>query len=280
MKILRPLYWVAGTAGAVIVFLFLALFLVPDRDVQDLAARLAEREGYGLRATKFGMAFPIGLKAADLTISSDKGPLLNAKKASIRLRLLPLLTGKVSFGFRFDIGAGTVNGAISPNGGFAVDAAGIRLEDIPAFQTVAGASVKGGLWLSGSMTGGEKGKETGGEVRLEVKDANVSGVKIGEIPLPDADYSTVQGMIRRKGSTVLLESFTLQGEGLYVRLKGNFPLTTPVGAAPLDLALELMPKPDLLEKQKFVFLLLAKYLVSPGSYLIPVRGTLAKPLIQ
>lgn len=281
MNILKRFYWVAGTAGAIVVFLFLSLFLVPDREIQDLAARIVEREGYELRAARFGMAFPIGLKAADLKISSDKGPVLNAKKASIRLRLMPLLTGKVSFGYRLDIGAGVVRGTFSPrNGGFVIEAAGIRLEDIPFFQTVAGASVKGGLRLSGSMNGREKGKEPGGEVRLEVKGANVSGVKIGEIPLPDADYTTVQGMVRRKGGIILLESFTLQGEGLYVRLKGDFPLATPPGSAPLNLAVELMPKPDFLEKQKFVFLLLAKYLVSPGNYLIPIKGTLAKPLIQ
>jgi len=35
-----------------------------------------------------------------------------------------------------------------------------------------------------------------------------------------------------------------------------------------------------MEKQKFVFLLLSKYLTSPGAYQIPIRGTLAKPAIQ
>jgi hypothetical protein len=41
-----------------------------------------------------------------------------------------------------------------------------------------------------------------------------------------------------------------------------------------------MPKPEFLEGQKFVFLLLTKYLTTPGHYQIPVRGTLAKPVIQ
>jgi len=35
-----------------------------------------------------------------------------------------------------------------------------------------------------------------------------------------------------------------------------------------------------MEKQKYVFLLLAKYLISPGAYQIPIRGTLAKPAFQ
>jgi type II secretion system protein N len=117
-------------------------------------------------------------------------------------------------------------------------------------------------------------------LRLEVKKAHIAGVKVGEMPLPDADYAVVQGMIRQKGAGFTLESFTLQGDGLYVRLKGDFPLTTPLGMAPLNMTLDLMPKPEFLEKQKFVFLLLTKYLVSPGNYSIPIRGVLAKPLIQ
>jgi type II secretion system protein N len=281
MKARRWLFVAAGTAGAIVLFLFLTLFLVPDREYKELAARLLEREGYTLRAARFGLAFPLGIKAVDLEIANDNGPLLKARKAAVRLRLLPLMTGKVTFGYRVDIGAGQISGDFSPrNGEIRIEASGIRLEDLPFFQTVTGAYVKGDTRLSGSLTGKEKGKEPGGELRLEIKAANVSGVKIGEIPLPDADYSTVQGMIRRKGNVFTLESFTLQGEGLYVRLKGDFPLATPPGNAPLNLTLELMPKPEFLEKQKFVFLLLAKYLVSPGSYQVPIRGTLAKPLIQ
>ena len=279
MKAFRWLLLAAGTAAAIVLFLYLSLFLVPDREFKELAARLLEREGYSLRASRFGMALPLGFKAADLEISSDSGPLLKARRASVRLRLLPLLAGKVTFGYRVDIGTGYVEGDFSPRKGeIRTEARGIRLEEIPFFQTVAGARVRGDLRLTGSFTG--SGKAPGGELRLEIKGANISGVKIGEIPLPDADYTTIQGMVRRKGGAIVLDSFTLQGEGLYVRLKGDFPLASPPGSAPLNLTLELMPKPEFLDKQKFVFLLLAKYLVSPGNYQIPIKGTLAKPLIQ
>jgi hypothetical protein len=43
--------------------------------------------------------------------------------------------------------------------------------------------------------------------------------------------------------------------------------------------LEIMPKPDFLEKQKLVFLLLAKFTASPGVYRVPIKGTLLKPEI-
>jgi type II secretion system protein N len=159
-----------------------------------------------------------------------------------------------------------------------VEISHLRLEDIPFFPTATSARVKGNLQAQGSFWG--KGDSTRGEARLEVKSVELAGMKIGELPLPDASYDVVRGALKVNNGKAVLESFTLQGEGLYVRLKGDFPVITPLGSAPLNLTLELMPKPDFLEKQKFVFLLLAKYLNSPGVYHIPIRGRLAKPAIQ
>jgi hypothetical protein len=50
-------------------------------------------------------------------------------------------------------------------------------------------------------------------------------------------------------------------------------------AAPLELMLEIMPKPEFIEKQRLVFLLLTKFMASPGVYRVPIKGTLLKPEI-
>jgi type II secretion system protein N len=275
----RRLILAAAIAGAIFLFPLLTFVMVPASTLQDLSSRMLQKEGYTLRAARFGKALPFGLTATDLEISSAKGPLVRLNKATLRLRLLPLLTGKVTLDCRFEIGSGRVEGYVSPfDREFRIDAREVKLEDIPFFRSVTGSEVRGVLQLEGGLRLKEKG--AGGELRLEVRNMNLAGVKVGGVPLPDADFSTVRGMLQEKNSQVTLESFTLQGEGLYVRLKGNFPLTTPLTAAPLNLTLEMMPKPDFLEQQKLVFLLLAKYLVSPGAYSIPIKGTLAKPLIQ
>ena len=278
MKGRRWLFFTVGAVGALFLLIILTLVFIPDHVLQGIAERTLEREGYSFRVRQFGKMFPLGIKAVDLEIAGENGVLLKAKEATVRIGLLPLITGKLLFTCRAVIGDGRIRVDYSPrNQDIGIESIGVRLEDIPFFQTVADARVKGDLRLNGSFTG--KGTAARGELRLEVKGANVSGVKIGDMPLPDADYSLIQGMFREKGGVVMLESFTFQGEGLYVRLKGDFPQTTPLGNAPLNLSLELMPKPEFLEKQKFVFLLLNKYLTTPGHYNIPVRGTLAKPLL-
>ena len=276
----RWLLIAAGVPAALfLVFIFIILF-TPAESIQGVVYRYLERKGYSFRTQEFGKTLPLGIKARNLEIADGRGVLLRADEAVLRLRLLPLLAGKVSFGYRGGIGGGDIRGNFSPRRGGELDIAisRLRLEDIPFFLTATGTRVKGELSAQASFSG--IGNNAAGEAQLEVKSAELAGVKIGDMPLPDAAYDTVRGALKVSGGKAVLESATLQGTGLYARLKGDFPVTTPLDAAPLNLTLELMPKPDFLEKQKFVFLLLAKYLISPGAYQIPIRGTLAKPAIQ
>lgn len=278
MKWRLPLI-VAGIPAALLLFVIFVIVFIPAAELEKVVDGVFERAGFTFRAKEFGKALPVGINARNLEIADERGTLLRADSASVRLRLLPLLAGKVSFSFRAAIGKGEVTGDFSPisGGETHVEISHLRLEDIPFFLTATGARVKGDLQVQGSFKG--KGNSASGEAQLEVKNVELAEVKIGEMPLPDATYDKLRGALKVSNGKAVLESFTIQGEGLYVRIKGDFPVTTPPGAAPLNLTLELMPKPDFLEKQKFVFLLLTKYLISPGAYQIPIRGTLAKPAI-
>jgi len=269
----------AWCTAALLLLLFLTLVFIPDRELQGVITRMLEQHGYSFSATEFGKTLPLGLNARNVTIGNENGPLVKADKASIRLRLLPLLIGRVQLTFAARIGAGLVSGEYSPTGGgsAALEVKRLQLEDIPFFKTAADATVKGDLVIHAKIR--EMHKKATGEVQLEVRGADLRGIKIGETPLPDAGYHTVRGMLRLNGGRANLESFTLQGDDVFVRLKGGLTLGASPAATPVNLTLELMPKPQFLEKQKFVFLLLSKYITSPGSYQIPIKGTLAKPSI-
>lgn len=275
--------WGAITAagfGGLLLFLLFVIVFTPADAVQGVVERALGTAGYSFRAGQFGKVLPLGIKARKIEIGDERGVLLKADKATVRLRLLPLLTGRISFSYQADIHGGEVSGEFSPNrGGKLVFRAGkVHLEDIPFFTNVADVSAKGELEAEGDFQGG--GNNAAGKARLQIKGLELAGVKIGGMPLPDAAYDTARAAMKVTGGKAVLESVTFQGAGLYVRLLGDFPVTTPLGASPLNLTLELMPKPDFLERQKLVFLLLARYLVSPGNYRIPVHGTLAHPAIQ
>lgn len=274
------LRWSAATFAGILLTLAFTILLVPSREVEGVVERLLAREGYTFHAEKFGKAFPLGISARGVTIGTNRGEVLRLDRVTARPALLPLLTGKVTVVGNAAIGAGRISFAypLRSGGNGSIEAREVRLEDIPFFRTATGADVKGLLTVDASFAGA--GQRTSGELRLEIKDADVRGVKISGIPLPDAAYDTIRGMVRTASGRAALDSFTLQGKEIYIRLKGSIPLVTPPGASRLNLTLELMPQPAFMDRQKLVFALLAKYMVTPGHYQLPVRGTLAKPLLQ
>ncbi len=220
-----------------------------------------------------------GLAWNDLLLSSDRGALLRCERLKLQLGLLSLLKGRVTVAATASIGSGRLDLEYGVTGkkALVLHADGISLAAVPFFKTVLGAKAGGSLWSEGSVTRGPQGLN--GELKLEIRQLEFSGVKLGAFPLPDAANLRSQGMVRVTNGNVRLESFTLQGEGIYMRLSGDIPSGANAANAPLNLVLEIMPKPEFLEKQKLVFMLLARFAASPGVYRLPIRGTLLKPEI-
>jgi len=275
----RALYLALGIPCGIICFLYLTLLFIPNDALRGVLARAAGNAGYTLDCTGFGKRFPLGLGARVLELSSDKGSLLRLQDARVSLKLLPLLLGRVGLDYGGKIGAGVIQGEVTLGKapGWSVQARGVRLEEIPFFASVASARVKGELRLSGALESPQGIAR--GDLQLEVRGAELAGIKLGDLPLPDASYREVRGALRVEKGRALLKSFTLNGDGIYVRLKGESTLATPLGNSPLSLVLEMMPKPAFLERQKFVFLLLTKYQSSPGAFSVPIHGTLAHPAL-
>jgi type II secretion system protein N len=193
--------------------------------------------------------------------------------------LLPLFVGRVVVYGGATLGKGKFEVRYALNGKTALDLDidGVSLAEIPFFKSVLGAKTAGNLRSQGTLHRSVKG--VSGDLKLEVKQLEFSGVKLGAFPLPDATNLKTQGMVRVSDGKVRLESFTLEGDGIYMRLSGNLPSGENAGISPLAMNLEIMPKPEFLEKQKLVFMLLAKFMTAPGVYTVPIRGTLLKPTI-
>ena len=197
----------------------------------------------------------------------------------VQLRLLPLLVGQIRLKADSRIGAGRLNMELGLTGkeAFSVSTEGTSLAEIPFFSSVLKAKAGGLLWSQGLLVRTAKGLQ--GEIKLEIKQLEFAGVKMGAFALPDVKGLNTQGIVRFTDGKARLESFTLQGDGIYMRLSGNLPNGANAVNMPLDLVLEIMPKPEFLESQKLVFMLLTKFMVSPGNFRVPIRGTMLKPEI-
>jgi type II secretion system protein N len=268
------------TAGLVAAGLFLFLGLVylflPTGRINRLVNRHLEAQGLSLSPAAHKTLLP-GLGWDSPRLSSSEGELVSCERVAIRLRLLPLLAGRVRLAAYALVGNGRLDLEYGLNGRelLALDSSGITLADIPLFASVLGGRVNGDLWIKGNVARGEKGLN--GQVKVEVKRLSFSGVRLGAFQLPDGDNLRSQGMIRIFDNRIRIESLTLQGEGVYMRVSGN--IVRNGVDAPLDLKLEIMPTPAFLERQKLVFLLLTRFMISPGNYRMPIHGTLLKPEI-
>lgn len=265
-------------AAGIALFLACTYLFLPTQRVNELIGGLLADQGLALAPEAHKTVIP-GLAWRQPVLSSDQGPLLRFDRLTTRLRLLPLLTGRAVVGLGAELGAGHLDLEYGINGRDALDlrANGLQLSDIPFFKTVLGATAGGSLWSEGRLS--RKKGALSGDLKLEVKQLAFSGVKLGAFPLPDATNLRCQGMVRVTNGRGRLESFTLQGDGIYMRLSGDLPNGAAAATSPLNLTLEIMPKPDFMDRQKLVFLLLAKFATSPGVYKVPIRGTLLKPVI-
>lgn len=273
---------VARGAGIFVAVLFLYLLfsylLFPAARLDAIITQALSRQGLTITPAVRKTILP-GLAWDNLQLASDQGALLKCDRLQIRALLLPLFIGRVVCSGGATIGAGHLDVRYALNGTSALElgAEGIALGEIPFFKTVLGAKVGGTLWSRGELKRSATGLN--GEIKLEVKQLELSGVKLGAFPLPDAANLKTQGLVRVVDGKARLESFTLEGDGLYMRLSGDVPTGGNAGTTPLNMTLEIMPKPEFLEKQKLVFMLLVKFMAAPGVYRIPIRGTLLKPEI-
>lgn len=269
----------AGLLVAVLLlFLLFSYLLFPTARIDTVVARILSRQGLTLTPEVHKTLLP-GLAWDNLLLSSDLGPLLRCERLQVRPLLLPLFIGRAVISGGATVGKGRLDVTYALNGTDALDleADGISLSDIPFFKSVLGATVSGSLWSRGTLQHGAQGLS--GDLKLELQQLGFSGVRLGAFPLPDVEKMKSQGMVRVDGGKARLESFTLEGEGIYMRLSGDLPTGANAGVTPLNMSLQIMPKPDFLEKQKLVFLLLGKFMTSPGVYTVPIRGTLLKPQI-
>lgn len=265
-------------AGILFLFLLFSYLLFPTGRIDAAVAQVLSSQGLTLAPAIHKTLLP-GLAWDDLLLSSEQGPLLSCRRLQVRPLLLPLFVGRAVVSGGATIGKGHLDIRYALNGKAALDldADGIALAEVPFFKSVLGAKAAGTLWSRGKLQRGAKGLS--GDLKLEVKQLEYSGVKLGAFSLPDAVNLKTQGMVRVTDGKARLESFTLEGDGIYMRLSGDLPSGANAGVTPLNMSLEIMPKPDFLEKQKLVFMLLAKFMTSPGVYTVPIRGTLLKPQI-
>lgn len=206
---------------------------------------------------KKGFFLTLGINKLKLNMQ-DGFSLLNFEDVYIKPDFASIIKLNPQLPFRGRIGSGVVDGLYDiRQKALTLSAGGINLQDIGALKLI---NLEGGGNLSIKM----EIVNSEGNILLNIKDASLKTTYLpGGYILPLEWFNDIKGLLSAKKNLVEVKSFTLEGEGIFARIKGNI-----VGGA-ADLKMEIMPDANF--KRPSLLILISPFQVSPGYYVIPIK---------
>lgn len=198
-----------------------------------------------------------------IALTKSGRPLIMMDDVAAQVNPLNLLTGRPPVKFRGDLGGGRINGEIGLFKGGTTDFRldGANIAEIPFFRLI-------GLEGRGALSGELKTRGTTGDIKFTVKDTRLRTASFGGVPVPLEIFREAKGAMTLEGPTLSIVSFTMEGEGIYARIRGK------IAGKTLNVTLELMPDASF-RGEAIMLAALTNYKVSPGYYVIPITKTLA-----
>lgn len=254
-KLLNILYVLTGIlAFLVLVWFFAIPVSLIKSNIEDVVARSGNSNmKLSIEGLSKGLFFNLYADRLDLEI--DAKPALNVTDFTGKFAPGYLLDGKLAIRINGNIAGGDLNGVFQfpVNGEIIIERA--ALDKIP-YLSRFGIDVKGSAYSNITLD------IEAVKIFFKVPDLNIDE-STTIIPLLNT-FHTLQGSVSIVKNMVEVESVSLEGDKGYARLKGNILNNR------MDLAIELMPDRDKLNALESM--MIGKYIVSPGYYVVPIKG--------
>jgi type II secretion system protein N len=256
-------------------------FVIPDRFIIDLIESSISGEEISLKIEGFRKGLFYSFDAEKLSIlkrgtpgnkatsesqpdspPTSESPLLILDGVHGTIMIPSVLRLNPQLSLDSHLHGGTVTGTIglTVKGPVRLKGSDIPVKGLPVLDLI-------GLQGEGTLSGYLHLRDGAGELRLIVDNAQFRNASIGGFFLPLEIFSQIKSLISIKGTAIEVQSFSLQGKGVYARIKGR-----AVGKS-LNLTLELMTDSSF-QSGAVLMALLDQYKVSPGYYVIPFKTSL------
>jgi len=225
----------------------------------SMSGRKITVETAGLRKGIF-----YSLSAENILVKSGNSEILTFEDVKSRINPFRLVLLQVKIAVNGNIGGGDISGDMH----FAGKSVRIRLEAnnasinrIPFFEK---AGIKGAGVLSARLTlANDDGRLDLTANGVKFEPAVFSGIRV-----PMNLFSNVAGALSIKENIIKVISVSFEGKDIFARLKGD------IRGSFMDLTMEVMPGKSYLESP-FLLAGIERFRVSPGYYVVPVRGNLS-----
>lgn len=252
-----------GSAVAVLFIIGLWAVAVPEEVLLSRIEQSLTRAGLSVEIHGFKKGLLYDFAARDIIIRRSDAALLTLNSLSGKINPLALFLLRLPLSFSADVAGGKMSGAIDllrakSRGELRVDDA--RMEDIPFFAAIG---IKG----RGKVYGDYKNENGIGKLKLSVSGAQFENDSFWGFPFPLTAFSGVRGAMDISGSRVRIIALSLEGKGIYARLKGD------IKGNKADLMAEVMRDPAFVDTTG-ILPLLENYRISPGYYVVPLKSSL------
>jgi len=201
------------------------------------------------------------LSIDNVMLKSSSQELFSLNNIKGRINPLSLIMLRLSLSYDGTVGRGPISGNMNRAGKemqMELVFKDAEMNEVPFFKSFG---IRGTGTISGRLTMmNDKGHIDFATNAASFEPADFSGVKV-----PLNFFNTVTGSVDITGNIINIVSVTLEGRDIYARLKGV------IKDRVADLNMELMPGKSFLENP-LVRIELDRYRISPGYYIIPIRG--------
>jgi type II secretion system protein N len=212
---------------------------------------------YTLRAEQ-GLILDSGAEITSSSASQEIKPIIIIQDINVTPDLHSLFELTPRLNFTGQINHGTINGTITEEQremALHIDGENIQINGLPIIDKI-------GVYGDGNLMFNFQRKYRKGEITFSIDDAMMKGTLTGISALPLHLFRNVKGLLTIGDASIAVNSLTMEGKGIYVRIKGIIEKSNFVGNIEImvDSAFDLYPT---------LKSLLEQYKVSEGFYVIP-----------
>ncbi len=239
------------------------MIAIPEETILGLIANSLSDSTMQIECNGFKKNIFFGFNADSISIKKNDRTFITVENVSGHISLFQIVRLKLPLILSGTIGDGRIAGTAELLRGdreISLTIDGTEVASIPFFDLLG---LKGSSRLSGTMVM-QNGR---GDIQFDMKDTHFVSGTFGSISIPLNDFRKAQGALEIRNAGIKVKSFTMEGPGIYSRIKGD------ITGGKMNLTLELMPEKSFTDKN-LVFSLLAKYMVTPGFYSVPLTNQL------
>lgn len=230
---------------------------IPESLIIRLFEEPLQKAGMAIETEGFGKGLFYNFRSGSISLKRQGENLIYIKDFKGQLNPLYLFILKLQLSFEGSIGEGTIAGSAligKSDYEIKIDIADIDLKNIRLTETLGSGKLKGDVFL-------KSGK---GSAKFSITEAAFKELSASGTLLPLNLFNRATGVINFNGPLIEANPVSLEGNGVYARVKGT------IRGRDLDMKLELMPDssfmPDYLMSSS-----LGRYKASAGYYVIPIK---------